>query len=165
MRVANSWLKRQVALSLTMLLMVPFGAAATPRAPQTAENVGQTENQVQNNAQNPGKPATAAGQQISPSTDSTPAPAQSGDEKPQAPSPQAESASQQNANPAPVGTAVAPYIKPNGAPASRPAGAAIAPAKQRRVRSWAIRVGLLAGAAIAIGAVTAASMGSPSRPN
>jgi hypothetical protein len=74
-------------------------------------------------------------------------------------------AQQQNTPPSPVGTAVAPYEKPEGAPASRPAGAAIAPAKQRRVKSFAIRTALVVGAGVAIGVVVAASLGSSSRPH
>ena len=65
----------------------------------------------------------------------------------------------------PVGTAAAPVIRSEGNPASRPAGAAIAPAKQRRTRSYALRIGLIIGAAVAIGVVTAASLSSSSRPH
>jgi hypothetical protein len=65
----------------------------------------------------------------------------------------------------PVGTAAAPYEKPLGVAASRPAGAVMAPAKQRRTRTILIRVGLIAGAAAAIGIVVALSKSSPSRPN
>ncbi|HTX42948.1 MAG TPA: hypothetical protein VMD25_14015 [Acidobacteriaceae bacterium] len=71
--------------------------------------------------------------------------------------------SQQNTQP--LGTAAAPAIRPEGVAVSRPAGAAIAPAKQRRVRQWAIRIGLLVGAGIAIGTVAALSLGSPSHPH
>ena len=76
---------------------------------------------------------------------------------------QPSSDSQQNTNQQPVGTAVAPVVKPGGSPASRPAGAAIAPAKQRRRHTFAIRTALIVGAAIAIGTVAAASLGSPAR--
>ncbi len=65
----------------------------------------------------------------------------------------------------PVGTAAAPVIRSTGDPASAPAGAAIAPSRQRRSRSYALRVGLIIGAAVAIGVVVAASRGSSSRPN
>jgi hypothetical protein len=67
-------------------------------------------------------------------------------------------------DPKPVGTAVAPYVKPTGIAASRPAGAAIAPAKQRRSHAVVIKVALIAGAAAAGGAVVALSLGSRSRP-
>ncbi len=65
----------------------------------------------------------------------------------------------------PSGTAAAPVIRSGGDPASAPAGAAIAPAKQRRSRSYALRVGLIVGAAVAIGVVAAASLSSSSRPH
>lgn len=71
---------------------------------------------------------------------------------------------QQNSTSQPVGTAAAPYEKPQGIAASRPAGAVVATAKQRRARSFLIKVSVVVGAAVAIGAVAALSKGSPSRP-
>ena len=71
---------------------------------------------------------------------------------------------QQNGN-KPVGTAAAPYEKPVGVAAARPAGAAIAPAKQRRVRSFLIRTSLLIGGAVAVGTVVGLSEASPSKPS
>jgi hypothetical protein len=71
---------------------------------------------------------------------------------------------QQGGNP-PVGTAAAPYEKGVGVAASRPAGVVIAPAKQRRTRSFLIRVGLIVGAAVAVGTVIGLSSASPSRPH
>ena len=64
----------------------------------------------------------------------------------------------------PVGTAAAPYEKPTGVPGSRPAGAAIAPAKQRRVRAIVISLGLILAGAGAIGAVAGMSKASHSQP-
>jgi hypothetical protein len=64
----------------------------------------------------------------------------------------------------PVGTAAAESLPITGVAASRPAGAALAPARQRRVRSVLIRVGSLVGAGVAIGTTMALSQGSPSRP-
>lgn len=120
---------------LVLLLAVPVGEAATA-PPQ----------------------APVAGQQ-------TATPAQQSSSSSQLPdSPQATPAQQPNAPPAPGGTAAAPYEKSNGVTASSPAGAAIAPAKQRRSRSFAIRIGLIVGAAIAIGTVVGLSSASPSRP-
>lgn len=72
---------------------------------------------------------------------------------------------QQNALPKPVGSAVAPYQKTTGVAASKPAGAAMAPAKQRQARSIVIRVSIVVGAAIAVGTVVALSRSSPSQPN
>ncbi len=70
----------------------------------------------------------------------------------------------QSGTQAPVGTAAAEAASPVGVMASKPAGAAIAPAKQRRVRMLLIKVGAVVGAGVAIGAVAALSSGSPSRP-
>lgn len=64
----------------------------------------------------------------------------------------------------PVGTAAAESIPTSGSAASRPAGAALAPAKQRRVRSVVIKVGALVGVGAAVGATMALSHGSPSKP-
>ncbi len=64
----------------------------------------------------------------------------------------------------PVGTAVAPPITAAGVAAARPAGAVVAPAKQRRVRTFLISMGVVAGAAVAVGTVVALENASPSRP-
>ena len=66
----------------------------------------------------------------------------------------------------PTGTAAAEAEKPSGNAASRPAGAAIAPAKQHQVRSLLIKLGFIAGAGAALGTVYALSQASPGRvPN
>jgi hypothetical protein len=64
----------------------------------------------------------------------------------------------------PLGTATAEGARTVGGAASRPAGTAIAPAKQRQVRSWLIRLGAIAGAGVAIGTVYALSRGTSSTP-
>jgi hypothetical protein len=64
----------------------------------------------------------------------------------------------------PTGTAAAQAGKVSGSAASRPAGAAIAPAKQRQVRSMLIKMGVIAGAGVALGTVAALSQASPSKP-
>jgi len=66
----------------------------------------------------------------------------------------------------PSGTAVAPPVQVSGGAASKPAGVAIAPPKQRQVRSLLLKLGLLAGAGIAVGTVVGLSAASPSHvPN
>ena len=64
----------------------------------------------------------------------------------------------------PRGTAAAQAARTHGGAASKPAGAAIAPAKQRRTRSLLIKLGIIAGAGAALGTVYGLSKGSPSRP-
>jgi hypothetical protein len=61
----------------------------------------------------------------------------------------------------PNGTAVAPSITVSGGAASKPAGVAIAPPKQRRIRPLLIKLGFLAGAGVAVGAVVGLSAASP----
>ena len=73
-------------------------------------------------------------------------------------------ADDQNKDVRPLGTAAAPYTRPSGVTGSRPAGAVIAPGKQRRAHVILISVALVAGAAIAVGTVAALSHGTPSRP-
>lgn len=63
----------------------------------------------------------------------------------------------------PLGAAAAPDIKPTGVTGSMLSGAAIAPAKQRRVRIILISLGVIAAAGIAVGTVAALSHASPSR--
>ena len=63
----------------------------------------------------------------------------------------------------PVGTAAAPLQKVTGIAASRPVGAVIAPAKQRRARSFLIRTGIVIGGVVAIGTVVLLTRASPSR--
>jgi hypothetical protein len=64
----------------------------------------------------------------------------------------------------PQGAAAARVLHTTGAAAYQPAGAAIAPAKQRRSRSFLIRMGVLAAAGIAVGSVVALSSASSSKP-
>ena len=66
--------------------------------------------------------------------------------------------------PQPTGTAAAQAGKLSGNAASRPSGAAIAPAKQRQVRSFLIKMGVIAGAGVAIGTVAALSKGTSPKP-
>jgi hypothetical protein len=71
---------------------------------------------------------------------------------------------QQSPNSVPSGAAGAKAPTVKGAPASRPVGAAIAPAKQRQRRSLLIKAGLIAGACVAVGSAFALSKASPSKP-
>jgi hypothetical protein len=64
----------------------------------------------------------------------------------------------------PVGTAAAEGVPTVGGAASRPAGEAIAPAKQNQRRSLLIKVGLIAAAGVAAGTVYGLSKASPSKP-
>ena len=166
MTIVSLWLKKQMAGSLVMMMALPF-AAATP-APQQ-QSSGSEQSQSVTGA--PKKPETAESNDAKPESaanlaepvdlgNPTPTPSQTQSENvPSAP------AQQQSNAPKPVGTAAAPYEKTTGVAASRPAGAVIAPGKQKRAHVILIRVAIVVGAAIAVGTVVALSKGSPSRPN
>ena len=156
-----------MAGSLALLLAAPFVYAAPPQRQlpsdrQQAQGVSVSEKQpdiVDIDA------AKSAGDTASdkPVDGNGAAPA-----LPQAPTQQStQPASDQQQTPPqkPVGTAAAPEEKPVGVAASRPAGAVIAAAKQKRMRIILIRTASIVGAAVAVGTVVALSKGSPSRPN
>ena len=64
----------------------------------------------------------------------------------------------------PTGTAAAQTGRISGNAASRPAGAAIAPAKQHQARSFLIKMGVIAGAGVALGTVYGLSRASGPKP-
>lgn len=170
MKDSKSWLERRVALCLVMALVVPLCAA------ETAPELGGSRQTVASQP-NTSQPPPADQARTSGAADATsPAPypdspgtlrPQSADQNSQTPQSQTPPPAQNEQNDSTssqTGTAAAPYQKQEGVSASKPAGAAIAAGKQRRIRTYAIRVGLLVGAAIAIGVVSAASLGSSGRP-
>jgi hypothetical protein len=148
---------KQVAAVVVLTMAAQMSEAAVLQEPQQP---------APEQAQQQQTPAQAGGDQQT---------GKPGADIPQAPDP----ASQQQAEPGfasrsqdalpqdaqkPVGTAAGPYTKPTGVAGSRPAGAAIAPAKQKRKKALMIRVGLIVGGAVAVGTVAGLSMASSSRP-
>jgi cytoskeletal protein RodZ len=139
--------QKSIALFLAVLLLAPAAEAA--RVPQ------------QPDASSPQQGTQATeGQQENSATPDAPSPqvAQSNSE-------QSSSDPQDSGTSTPVGTAAAPSEKPVGVTGARPAGAVIAPAKQRRVRTILISIGVVIGAGVAIGTVAALSHSSPSQPH
>ena len=135
-------LKKAIAGCLAGMLMAPVSQAfAAPGPPPQNGSPAQSAAPASGTAE----PAQAAtGQNPSNAAQTTPA--------------------QQPPN-RPVGTAVAPYEGTSGVTGSRPAGAVIAPAKQRRVRAIFIKIAVVVGAAAAVGTVVALSHASPSQPH
>jgi hypothetical protein len=158
-----SRLRRRIANCLVIVVALPFGKAATAQSLQTLP--GQQLEASAAPAPSPAAGTTNAEAQQSGAAPVNPAPAASQTNNQPAGAPQAAPQQQPNGATAPVGTAAAPYEKGVGVAASRPAGAVIAPAKQKRTRSILIKVGLIAAAAVAIGTVVALSSGSPSTPH
>jgi cytoskeletal protein RodZ len=130
-----------------------------------------TVNQVES-AQLPDSPGTTLAQaQVPASPQTTPSqtptqPATQQSAPSQAPNQPAPSqiAPAQNAPQNPVGTAAAEAPSTSGVAASQPAGAAIAPAKQRRARTVIIRTGAIIGAAVAVGVVVGLTAATSSKP-
>ena len=79
---------------------------------------------------------------------------------PQAPSATQKSSPQQ----APAGAAAAEAGVTAGGAASRPAGSAIAPAKQHQTRSLLLKIGAIGGAAVAIGVIVGLTRATGSKP-
>lgn len=157
MKNSSDLQRKPIAACLAIFLAVPFAVAtAQPILP-----VRQAET----------TPAPQAKTQPSNGTNDSPASVTTQPEQPQTSDQNSSSSTvpsapeqQQNETSPAVGTAAAPYEKPMGIAASRPAGAVIAPAKQKRAHSFLIRVALVAGAAVAVGTVVGLSEASPSRP-
>jgi hypothetical protein len=174
----SDWLIRWIARGLIVLMASSCGDLCAAQAQQ-----GPTQAAAQGNSSaqtNPPESADARGAssaKVSSSLASYPdapepqnsQPQNSQPQNSQQASPQSSSGqsdnSQSSGDGRPLGTAAAPYTKPSGVAGSRPAGAAIAPAKQRRVRAILISVGVIAAAGIAVGTVAGLSHASPSRPN
>lgn len=171
MRISSCRLRRQIAFDLAIFLIMPIAQAAalSPQQyliGQEAQTVRSVQSDLQASGSQAGK-ADANTLRDSSLIPDSPVPARSEAEE-QSEQPVASQSGldqQQGGEPKPVGSAAAPYEKTTGVAASRPAGAVIAPAKQRRARSILIRVGIVVGAAVAVGTVVALSHGSSSRPN
>jgi hypothetical protein len=108
---------------------------------------------------------TGSAQTPSSTTQSSTTQTNTGQALPDAPQPvQAQEQTQQEPVQAPSGAAGAKAANPKGTTAAQPVGAAVAPAKEHGHRSLLIKVGLIAGAAVAVGVVVALSEKSPTRP-
>jgi hypothetical protein len=147
---------RFVACGVAVLLTLQTSiAVAAPQEPSQQQPAAPAQQPRPSSTQPDAPPPMPVVNATSGGTDSTPS----------APVPQSSTPAQQPATPQhPVGTAAAPYEKPSGVAGSRPAGAAIAPAKQRRVRAIVIKVGIVLAAGAAVGAVVGLSKASHSQP-
>jgi hypothetical protein len=151
-----------VALCAMLLVQPTVGMAQEP-SQVAAKALGNTEiSSSQPFEELPSAPVPQAPAQPQSQPPQQSQPTQS--EPQQQPAAQGQQSQQPSAPQQPVGTAAAPYEKPTGVPGSRPAGAAIAPAKQRRVRAIVISLAVVLAGAGAIGAVAGMSKASHSQP-
>ena len=160
MKTLNSSTRRTIACCLVMLLAAPFGNAVS--ASQQASNAPAAQGATEAAPQST-RPASAP-QPTGTTAPGAPAAAQNRAQSDSSSLPQDAQHQQPSGASHPVGTAAAPYEQSVGASASRPAGAVIAPAKQRRARVILIRVALIVGAGVALGTVMALSHATPARP-
>lgn len=153
--ISNSLFQKPIAITLAVLLSVPLCQAQQQPDQTQSASATAAQTQTQNSSVPPPKSSSNTAEPGSPDVQAPAPSSQTTTSTPQT-TPQEQQ---------PVGTAAAPYEKPIGSAVSRPAGAAIAPGKQRRRRTFLIKVGLVVGAAVAVGTVVALSKGSPARPN
>ena len=153
---------RLVAGSLVLAVMASSSAAALPGPQQTSPDQSRPEGAATGSTQAP----SAAQSSAEPLPDSPGAvrPQDAQTAAGQSGAAQSLPQPQTDGNQKPVGTAAAETATTTGFAASKPAGAALAPAKQKRARTILISVGAIAGAAVALGLVVALSKGTPSKP-
>jgi hypothetical protein len=153
-------------------------AAAQNPAPQTPATASSTQAGANTPAQDKDKPAGQT--QAAPANNKAAGTAAAGSPQPVTTYPDASGAEQKTqpaeigslpaapqpkSQPAePQGAATAEKVSTAGGAAAKPAGVAIAPAKQHRTRSILIKVGALAAAGVAAGTVYALSRSTPSVP-
>jgi hypothetical protein len=170
MRISSRWTRRQIACILATLFAGSFAIAAPaplqePGSTQETPGTPPSQTQAQNSDDQSKKPDSNTASSTHALPDSpNPVQQQSTDQRAQTSTSNSDTEQEPSGAPKPVGTAAAPLEKTTGVAVSRPAGAVIAPAKQRRARTILIRVSLVVGGAVAVGTVVALSHGSPSRP-
>ncbi len=142
----------------------PPSGSALPQSPAQSNDTQQSAQPANQGVEvDPSKgplQPVAPGNQLpnAPSSAQTPQPP-----APAAPAPPTAQTDQKK-NTEPQGTAVAGEARTAGGPASKPAGSAIAPAKQRQTRSLLIKLGLIAAGGAAVGTVYALTRSTSSTP-
>lgn len=148
-----------------------MGGAAPRSAQADANNLPDSPGAVVAQAQQPSSGNSPETQQAAQQGSSTSQQNQPQQNQPQQTAPPQVQSQQNPAEPSntispqkPVGTAAAEAPNASGIAASQPAGVAIAPAKQHRVRTIVLRTGAIVGACVAVGAVVALTAATPSKP-
>jgi hypothetical protein len=146
-----------IALTLPASSVAQSAVPADPPQPQTiaASDLPNSPGAEWSNAQD-------SSQQSSSSADTAKASGQT--ETTQSTGAQNQDQNQEQKPQRPVGTAAAEAPKTKGVTAAEPSGIAIAPAKQRRVRTIVLKVGAIVAASAAVGTVIALTEGTSSRP-
>jgi hypothetical protein len=156
-------------LTYALIATLAFVLVGIPEAVQAQEPTQQpTQQTPQNQTQQPSAPGVSVDPSQGPLTPPAASEQPSNQEEtilPDKPTPQTTTVEQQQQQQRePLGAATAGTVRTTGGGASRPAGNAIAPAKQHQVRSFLIKFGAIAAAGVAVGTVYALSKGTPSTP-
>jgi hypothetical protein len=168
----KGWNRLLVHVACSGLIFSSIQAVALPGSGPTGVDGSSSEATVAALPDSPGTTRAQSQDQSSPNNPQrepdtqAPAPPQN-DQAPDQSQPQAQPQSSQapsSQTQRPVGTAAAETSNGGGVAASQPAGVAIAPAKQRRIRTMVLRVGAIVGAGVAVGTVMALTQATPSRP-
>jgi hypothetical protein len=155
--LASSAVLFAAVLAWPLALSLPAAAQRQSAVPQLVAELPDSPSASRAAARQPVQPAAPA----PPAANSQPSPVI------EARATESDSPVQKEAPPSPekpVGTAAAGIMPASGIAASQPAGVAIAPAKQHRVRTILIRTGAIIGAGVAVGSVVALTEATPSRP-
>ncbi|MGC2109118.1 MAG: hypothetical protein WA655_06340 [Candidatus Korobacteraceae bacterium] len=142
-----------VVCGLMLCGLPEFAQAQQAGSPQN--NQGQQNGTTVDPSQGPLQPVPSDSTQSNQNTEVPPAPL------PATPVPQPRPEQQMQQ---PLGAATAEGVPTVGGGASRPAGEAIAPDKQKQRHSLLLKMGLIAAVGVAGGAVYGLSKGTPSRP-
>ena len=177
-------MKIQQRISKILSTILAAALCISPELMNAAVQQGSQSSTPQQNTgsqtNSPANQSQQGNQQSSGTTvDPTKAPLQPVTTYPDAPTPQQEQ-QQQNTTPTttttvpepqtqkpvtePVGAAAAERVPTAGGAASKPAGAAIAPAKQHQTRSLFLNIGAIAAGGLAAGSIYAQSKGTSSKP-
>ncbi|HUO60716.1 MAG TPA: hypothetical protein VMU24_08610 [Candidatus Acidoferrales bacterium] len=162
MRVSRISTAMMTALVAAIFSGVPDAIAQQPTADQPVPQshgvtVDPSQPPLAPPVSNPSLPESPSAQQSAP----TQQPSTTLTEQP---TPQAIPQTQQQQLQAPLGAAAAEQVRTAGGGASRPAGAALAPAKQKQSRSLLIKTGAILAAGIAVGTIYGLSRGTSSVP-
>jgi hypothetical protein len=148
----------------------PNNATAPAPATAPAQNTQPAAPANQNQPQQPVSPGTSVNPSQGPLQPVTTYPDASGSQQDQ-PSPNAQpqattvpDAPKPKTQTEPVGAATAESVPTTGGAAARPAGIAIAPAKQHQTRSLLLKIGAVAAAGAALGTIFALSHSTSSTP-
>jgi hypothetical protein len=156
----------QKTLARIMVLVVGMVLCGLPELAQAQQQDGAAPQNGQQNGTtvDPSKgPLQPVPAQNEPGAQNPPAnPESSTESLPATPAPQPKPQQQMQQ---PLGTATAEGVPTVGGAASRPAGEAIAPAKQNQRRSLLLKMGLIAAVGIATGTVVGLTKATSSKPS